>query len=133
MWIFFVRSIDSLDSIRGKVREFFRQKFSFQHVKRNLSIFRCGNSVQRVVVRWGQIASLDAEQQVAFEILAATYILTFYDEPNNNLTADTEVNFMENKKRLMQLARREPAKTTPLRMYVTGPAGAGKCKEETPL
>ena len=82
------------------------------------------------VVKWGQIAGLDAEQQVAFEILAVTYVLTFYDEADNNLAVETEVEFMEKKARLMQLVRQDPTtKTPPLRLFVTGPAGAGKCKK----
>jgi hypothetical protein len=82
------------------------------------------------VVKWGQRAGLDAEQQVAFEILAATYVLTFYDEAEHNMADGTIAEFMENKARLMQLARRNPARKEPLRMFVTGPAGAGKCKKQ---
>jgi hypothetical protein len=56
-------------------------------------------------VKWGQIAGLNAEQQVAFEILAAIYALTFYDEAENDLASETEVQFLKKKARLMQLAR----------------------------
>jgi hypothetical protein len=81
------------------------------------------------IVNWAQIAGLDPEQQVAFEVLAATYVLTFYDEASENST--DEIEFRENKARLLQLARRKPTTESPLRMFVTGPAGAGKCKEQT--
>ncbi len=80
-------------------------------------------------MNWAQIAGLDPEQQVAFEVLAATYVLTFYDEASENST--DEIEFRENKARLLQLARRKPTTESPLRMFVTGPAGAGKCKEQT--
>jgi hypothetical protein len=84
------------------------------------------------VVKWGHNAGLDAEQQVAFEVLTATYVLTFYDEAVSNHAVETEVQSMlENKERLMKLARIDPEKgKVPLRMFVTGPAGAGKCKEQ---
>jgi hypothetical protein len=59
-------------------------------------------------------------------------VLTFYEEAKDDLEDDAAAEFMENNKRLRQLARRDPAATTkkPLRMFVTGPAGAGKCKEQ---
>jgi hypothetical protein len=84
------------------------------------------------VVNWGRIAQLDAEQEVAFQVLAATYVLTFYDEANVNHSVETEVQSMkENRLCLMKLARMDPEKPKmPLRMFVTGPAGAGKCKQQ---
>jgi hypothetical protein len=81
------------------------------------------------IVNWAQISGLDPEQQVAFEVLAATYVLTFYDEASENSADETQ--FRENKARLFQLARKNPTTESPLRMFVTGPAGSGKCKEET--
>ena len=83
------------------------------------------------IVNWGRLAGLDAEQQVAFEILEATYVLTFYEEANNNFVDGSQAGLKENERRLKQLARRRPETEVPLRMFVTGPAGAGKCKEQT--
>jgi hypothetical protein len=82
------------------------------------------------IVKWGQIKQMDAEQQVAFEILVATYVLTFYDEAHDTLAAGTEDDTIKNRKRLLELARKDPESRKPLRMFVTGPAGAGKCKKQ---
>ena len=73
---------------------------------------------------WGLHANLDPEQMTAFEILASTYVLTFYDE------ATGEVNETSKKSHdgLFELARRKLGSNEPLRMFITGPAGAGKCK-----
>ena len=78
------------------------------------------------IVHWGQNANLDPEQQTAFEILVATYVLTFYEEAR----ADG-INFdkiQATKEGLCKLARKEMESPVPLRLFVTGPAGAGKCK-----
>jgi hypothetical protein len=83
-------------------------------------------------VNWGKRNKLDAEQEVAFEVLTATYVLTFNDEAKDNLDDQAAAEFIKNKNRLLELARRNPRQTTnkPLRMFVTGPAGAGKCKQQ---
>jgi hypothetical protein len=73
---------------------------------------------------------MDAEQQVAFEILVATYVLTFYDEAENTLADGSEDDTIINRERLLEPARKDPKSKTPLRMFVTGPAGAGKCKKK---
>ena len=78
------------------------------------------------IVKWGINAELDAEQHTAFEILAATYVLTFYDEATHNKSDDKK--FRKNKQGLEELARRKMTRDKPLRMFITGPAGAGKCK-----
>jgi hypothetical protein len=99
-------------------------------VGENLTVAADASGSWDSVVNWGHKAGLDAEQQVAFEVLAASYVLTFYDEAVSNHSVDTEVQTMqENKVRLMKLSRIDPEKPKiPLRMFVTGPAGAGKCK-----
>ena len=76
-------------------------------------------------------ANLDPEQQTAFEMLAATYVLTFFDEGEvdlqNPLQASIMEHFEKQKENLRKLARQKPEQNTPLRLFVTGPAGAGKC------
>ena len=84
------------------------------------------------IVAWAKNAKLDKEQEVAFHILAATYVLTFLDEA----IEDTEENdikeqFRTRKKGLEVLARKNRKQNGPVRLFVTGPAGAGKCKHET--
>lgn len=90
------------------------------------------------IIAFGKIAKLDAEQQIAYEILTATYVLTFYDEAEDNLTTNEEKRqFLQRKLKLRKLTRRksplignvsQSAPDQPLRMFVTGPPGAGKCK-----
>ena len=60
--------------------------------------------------------------QTAFEILAAVYVLSFYDEAiveATNLVTYEE--FVERKKGLCQLARRDTNSEKPLCMFITGP------------
>ena len=60
------------------------------------------------IVAYGRLSKLDDEQQIAFEILAATYVLTFYDEAEENLLNNEDKDaFIAQKERLMQLARRQ--------------------------
>jgi hypothetical protein len=77
------------------------------------------------ITLWGVNAGLDAEQQCAFEILASVYVLTFYNEVKSGEQDDE---FLDRKKKLCKLARKDETTNDPLRMFVTGPAGAGKCK-----
>ena len=81
------------------------------------------------IIEWGKHAKLDAQQQCAFEILSATYVLTFYknakDDVNDQLSIQA---FKTRKNQLCMLARRDPTSEKPLRMFITGPPGAGKCK-----
>jgi hypothetical protein len=73
------------------------------------------------IVEWGKKDGLDTNQQIAFEILAATYVLTFHEDATG---ADT----LQEREALKCLARHRPNKNEKLRMFITGPAGAGKCK-----
>lgn len=78
---------------------------------------------------WGKNQKLDTEQQTAFEIITACYILTFYNEANSNgrLKHD-DIDYTKRLKDLHTLARRTQEERKKLRLFVTGPAGAGKCK-----
>ena len=83
------------------------------------------------ILAWGRKANLDPEQQTAFEILAATYVLTFFEEGDIDCGNPSQASIMEHfeteKEKLRQLARRKPDQERPLQLFVTGPAGAGKC------
>jgi len=87
------------------------------------------NGTWQSIAKWGENEGLDGEQQTAFEILAATYVLSFYDdaivEPANT---EKYPEFVERRTGLSKLARQNTNKETPLCMFITGPAGAGKCK-----
>ena len=78
---------------------------------------------------WGMNAKLDIEQQMAFEILAASYVLTFYKEANSTggMNHD-DLDYISRINDLHTLSRRSVTEYKPLRLFVTGPAGAGKCK-----
>jgi hypothetical protein len=66
---------------------------------------------------------------LAFEILAATYVLMFSDEAIIDATnSETSNAFDVRVKGLLQLARKSEVIEKPLCMFITGPAGAGKCK-----
>lgn len=87
------------------------------------------NGSWRSIIAWGIEAKLDQEQQVAFEILVATYVLTFYEEAEDRSTTEEErENFSIQINKLKVLARQTCTNEGPLRLFVTGPAGAGKCE-----
>jgi len=88
------------------------------------------NGTWQSILKWGQNERLDDDQQTAFEILAATYVLSFSDEAIiDAMSSETSnVVFEERRKVLLQLARKSADSDSPLCMFVTGPAGAGKCK-----
>ena len=73
------------------------------------------------ILAWCKNDRLDKNQQIAVEIMVATYILTFYE----NAEGEDVLDQLEG---LQQLARRKPNNPETLCMFITGPAGAGKCK-----
>lgn len=76
------------------------------------------------IIQWCKNDNLDRNQQVAVEIMVATYVLTFHE----NAEGDEVLQETEGLKRL---ARQCPNTNERLRMFITGPAGAGKCKWKT--
>ena len=74
------------------------------------------------IVHWCKNDRLDKNQQIAVEIMVVTYVLTFYENTPEDIELPTE---SEN---LRKLARERPDTDEKLRMFITGPAGAGKCK-----
>jgi hypothetical protein len=89
----------------------------------------CANGSWQSISKWGENDGLDEEQQTAFEILVATYVLSFYEEATVvSVNPESYEEFIEKKNGLRQLARRNPDNEDPLCMFITGPAGAGKCK-----
>ncbi len=83
---------------------------------------------------WGLKANFDQQQLTAFEIIAATYVLNFYDGalPSGDLNYNN-TDYQYQRKRLCKLARRDEHSQQPLRMFVTGGGGAGKCKSKYPI
>ena len=76
---------------------------------------------KKSIVQWGRNDGLDVNQQIAFEILVATYVLTFHEDATGN-------GMVRNNSLLKKLARQRSCKNERLRMFITGPAGAGKCE-----
>jgi len=74
------------------------------------------------IIEWCTNDKLDTNQQIAVEIMVATYILTFYEDANAGEAILLEKNALE------RLARQRANTNETLRMFITGPAGAGKCK-----
>jgi hypothetical protein len=87
------------------------------------------NGTWQSIQKWGENEGLDDEQQTAFEILSATYVLTFSDEAIIHTTdSETSNAFDVRVKGLLQLARKSEDNEKPLCMFITGPTGAGQCK-----
>ena len=87
------------------------------------------NGTWQSISNWGGNEGLDEEQQTAFEILASTYVLSFYDEAKvEKINPEKFAEFIERRSGLSKLARQKTNKEQPLCMFITGPAGAGKCK-----
>ena len=84
------------------------------------------------IMAFGYNRHLDLDQQVAFEILASTVVLTFVEEAIARAEADGNTDEIEElhttRNKLRELAQIEQREGKPLRMFLTGPAGAGKCK-----
>jgi hypothetical protein len=65
------------------------------------------NGTWQSIQKWGESGVLDDDQQTAFEILAATYVLTFPDEAIIDTTdSETSNAFDVRVKGLLQLARK---------------------------
>jgi hypothetical protein len=66
-------------------------------------------------LRWVESEGLDGDQQTAFEILVASYVLSFYDEAIVEATNPvTYEECVEWKNGLCQLARRDMKNEKPL-------------------
>ena len=86
------------------------------------------NGSMESIVAWARNAKLDTEQEIAFQILAATYVLTFLEEAEDDCNQNQKESLLKRKKQLQILARKKEGESRPVRLFVTGPAGAGKCE-----
>ena len=78
------------------------------------------------IIAWGKVNGLDEDQQTAFEILVATFVLSFHE---GRITDEADNEDLANQFNcLCKLTRKETNDLNPLRLFITGPAGAGKCK-----
>jgi len=116
------------------------QFFMRGHVEPDFPIKPTGTAES--IIAYGIRRDLDAEQQIAFEILTGTVVLSFLrdtldrteedlreattrEQPTEDLK-ESIANIKGTVKELEQLVHE--ATDRPLRMFITGPAGAGKCK-----
>ena len=78
-------------------------------------------------IAFGMERELDSDQQSAFEILTATVVLSFFED---TIAIETDTTFGQNLEaeavKLRQLARVSNLQDGPPRVFMTGPAGAGK-------
>lgn len=87
------------------------------------------NGMWSSIVLWGVQAGLDKDQQVACEILTATFVLTFHIEAEDfNTKVFNDMSLECNETNLKLLTRKRTNK--PLWFFITGPAGAGKCESK---
>ncbi len=79
------------------------------------------------ILKWGENEGLDDDQQTAFEILAATYVLTFCDEASiGTKNLESSHVFDARMKGLLQFARNDEHNETSICMFITVPACSGK-------
>ena len=91
------------------------------------------NGSANSIIAFGFSRKLDLDQQTAFEILTATFVLTFIDDTMENAMAEnvdaSELRELKaEKERLELLAQKNHRDSAPLVLFITGPAGAGKCE-----
>jgi hypothetical protein len=90
------------------------------------------NGSPESIIRWGEITKLDDEgQQRAFEVICATFVLSYFEDPEPADESDTDHlapdRLSEICSKLHKLAGTEnspPGQS--LRLFLTGAAGAGK-------
>ncbi len=72
------------------------------------------------IVAWGKNAKLDSEQEVAFQILASTYVLTFMEEAEEDCDEMSTTVFLERKRALELLACRRENLSGPIPFSLLG-------------
>lgn len=86
----------------------------------------CTGSAESII-KFGTQNKLDLGQQHAFEVLCATVILTFVDDSiKGELDNDLIRELHKSREALSDLSRESCRGEKPLRLFLTGPAGAGK-------
>ena len=92
--------------------------------KKEISV---ANGSAESIVEWSVKSKLDEYQQEAFEVLIASYVLTFFDEENRGNISHSSDRFDQEKNKLARLAdckkRKNPNQLVAL---LHGPGGSGK-------
>jgi hypothetical protein len=108
-----------------------RRRRTFTQISRSteqVSVFEANGSV-RSIIYWVKKARLDRGQRRAFEIMVATFILTFYigaPQPTESRVRGQRHSFITEKKRLQLLADVRKRKSDQLICLLHGPGGSGK-------
>ena len=89
------------------------------------SMQNSANGTCKSIKQWGRENGLDKEQQMAFELIVGTYILSFFEHLHYDIVDMT--NLLEEEKNLKSMVRYK-IDLGPMRLFITGPAGSGKCK-----
>ena len=109
-------------SVKILLESVMQSRESDQRDTTNQSIVNVDGSYKSII-QFGKNEGLDEQQQIAFQIMTAAYVLTFYDEATDRELINDEFTRNINGLKLLSRQRGE----TPSRLFVTGPAGAGKC------
>ena len=109
-----------------------RQKNIMQIVRHAGAIQLCdANGSARSIIEWGCKCNLDNHQRHAFEVITASFVLTYFKDAGKNneemTTGDNQsrTKFVRERKLLCQLAELSNA-TEQLISCLHGPAGSGK-------
>ena len=93
------------------------------------------NGTVESIIAYGLSRKFDLDQQTAFEILTSTLVLTYVEDvyltnksSNEDNPSEAFVLLSKVRNELRSMAQIETRNNKPLRMFLTGPAGAGKCK-----
>ena len=94
-------------------------------------VVECANGTPDSIQKWGVAYGLDMKQLASFEVLCATFVLTYYTEAYVNLDAPTIASGPRSLRHafrsLVQQLRKLGAKEQ-LVMFMTGPGGSGKSR-----
>ena len=81
------------------------------------------NGSAESIIAFGMEQKLDLDQQTAFEIMTATFVLTYMSD-----LTELDASLIEKATKLKDLSQENHRSGKPLRLFLTGPAGSGKCK-----
>lgn len=106
-----------------------RRTYSFADIIKNSEPVQLleANRSARSIIDWGRKAKLDKEQRRAFEIPAASFVLSFYNDSEGELFSQRDSKkFKHEKKQLQRLVEVTKRGSEQLVCLLHGPGGCGK-------
>ena len=91
----------------------------------HVDILEASGSVESIL-NWGAASGMDKDQQRAFEIFTATFVLTFFLHAENSVCRGSSATFRREKRRLEVMADVENRKSAQVICMLHGPGGCGK-------